>query len=133
MNPIGSIGSIDSHAAQAAQAASAPKPATDPAVLKAAKDFESIFVRQMLKSLEKTTGAGGGTKASAGQATYGSMVVDTLSDSIAKAGGLGLADVIAQSMMASHPSLKAPSSATTTGPAAAAPATPLIPVLKAPK
>jgi Rod binding domain-containing protein len=76
-------------------------------VLKAAKDFESIFVRQMLKSLEKTTAAGAGAKASPGQSTYGSMVVDTLSDAISAGGGLGLADVIAKSMMASHPTANA--------------------------
>ena len=102
MIPISSIGSLQPHEAQAIGAPTKPAP-TDPAVLKAAKDFESIFVRQMLKSLEKTTAAGAGTKASPGQSTYGSMIVDTLSESISAAGGLGLADVIAKSMMGSHP------------------------------
>jgi flagellar protein FlgJ len=102
MIPIGSIAST--------QALGAPSKAEapDPKLLQAAKDFESIFVRQMLKSLEKTTAAGGGTKPAAGQHTYGSMIVDTLSESISKAGGLGLADVIAQSMIAAHPGLTAP-------------------------
>jgi peptidoglycan hydrolase FlgJ len=104
MIDIGSIGRIGT----ASQVAAAPEKAapTDPKLLKAAQDFESIFVRQMLKSVEKTTAAGCGTQAAAGQQTYGSMVVDTLSDSISKAGGLGLADVIARSMIAAHPSLK---------------------------
>jgi flagellar protein FlgJ len=101
MIDISSIGSAASHTAALPEM----KAATDPKLLKAAKDFESIFVRQMLKSVEKTTAAGCGTQAAAGQQTYGSMVVDTLSDSISKAGGLGLADVIARSMIASHPSL----------------------------
>ena len=123
--PIGALGTTPSQAVH-----EPTKPATDPGVLKAAKDFESIFVRQMLKSLEKTTAAGAGTKASPGQSTYGSMIVDTLSESISKAGGLGLADVIANSMMAANPTLKAPAAP---GSPAAAPASPLIPTLKAPK
>jgi Rod binding domain-containing protein len=100
MTPIGAIGSATSTAAAKADA-------PDPKLLKAAKDFEAIFVRQMLKQLEKTTAAGAGTQASAGEKTYGSMIVDTLSDSIQKAGGLGLADVIAQSMAMSNPALRA--------------------------
>ena len=103
MNPIGAIGSATS----ASGAAAAKPDAPDPKLLQAAKDFESIFVRQMLKGLEKTTAAGAGTSASAGEKTYGSMIVDTLSDSISKAGGLGLADDIAQSMAMSNPALRA--------------------------
>jgi flagellar protein FlgJ len=117
------ISSITSATAAATAKAGAP----DPKLLAAAKDFESIFVRQMLKGLEKTTAAGCGTEASAGEKTYGSMIVDTLSDSISKAGGLGLADVIARSMAATNPSLKA--SATPKVPDAALEAA-LIPPLK---
>ncbi len=96
-------------AINSATAAAPAKEAPDPKALQAARDFESIFVRQMLKSLEKTTAAGAGTQASAGEKTYGSMIVDTLSESISKSGGLGLADVIAKSLMAEHPSLAAKS------------------------
>src|SRR5882724_3935694 len=104
MTPISSI--------QAATAAGAPKAeAPDPKVLKAARDFEAIFVRQMLKSLEKTTAAGCGTQASAGEKTYGSMIVDTLSESMSKAGGLGLAEVIAKSFAVQHPELAAKAAA----------------------
>ncbi len=119
MTPIGAL--------NAANASAPVKPdAPDPKLLKAAKDFESIFVRQMLKQLEKTTAAGAGTQASAGEKTYGSMIVDTLSDSIQKAGGLGLADVIAQSMAMSHPTLRASAPAVTPGEknATSAPASP---------
>ena len=122
MNPIGAIGSATSAGAAAAAKPAAP----DPKLLQAAKDFESIFVRQMLKGLEKTTAAGAGTSASAGEKTYGSMIVDTLSDSISKAGGLGLADVIAQSMAMSNPALKAGASKS----GSAAPSAPLVPALK---
>jgi len=105
MIPIGAIGSATVSGTQAAGGPAKAEP-PDPSVLKAAKDFESIFVRQMLKSLEKTTAAGGNTKPTAGQSTYGSMIVDTLSESISKGGGLGLADVVARSMMAAHPVAK---------------------------
>ena len=126
MIPIGAIGSTST---TGVAAPNKPEP-VDPGVMKAAKDFESIFVRQMLKSLEKTTAAGGGAKAQAGQSTYGSMVVDSMSESISAAGGLGLADVIARSMMATHPGLKSPEAAANP---AGAPAGGLVPTLKAPK
>lgn len=134
MNPIAAIGPATS-----SSATSAAKPAPpDPKLLQAAKEFESIFVRQMLKGLEKTTAAGAGTSASAGEKTYGSMIVDTLSDSISKAGGLGLADVIAQSMAMSNPALRASAAAASAGSAgpgdqknALAPTLkPLLPALK---
>ena len=75
MIPIGAVGSVTTSATQAASGPSKAE-APDPSVLKAAKEFESIFVRQMLKSLEKTTAAGGNAKPTAGQSTYGSMIVD---------------------------------------------------------
>jgi Rod binding domain-containing protein len=84
------------------------KPETlDPKVTKAAQEFEAIFVRTMLKSLEKVTGSGqaqGGIGA-AGQSTYGSLVVGTVADAVSAAGGLGLADLIARHL-ASQPSAK---------------------------
>jgi Rod binding domain-containing protein len=123
MNPIGAING-------ATAAAPAKADAPDPKLLKAAKDFESIFVRQMLKGLEKTTAAGAGAESSAGEKTYGSMIVDTLSESIQKAGGLGLADVIAQSMAMSHPSLKASASAPASQTPSQASGTPVVPALK---
>jgi len=134
MTAIGAIGSVTSTGGAAAAKPEAP----DPKLLQAAKEFESIFVRQMLKGLEKTTAAGAGTSASAGQKTYGSMIVDTLSDSISKAGGLGLADVIAQSMAMSNPALRASAAAAKSGAAAPAdakraaapPLEPLLPALK---
>ncbi len=129
MIPIGALGSSTAsgtHAAGGPVKAEAP----DPSVLKAAKEFESIFVRQMLKSLEKTTAAGGNAKPTAGQSTYGSMIVDSLSDSISKAGGLGLADVVARSMMATHGVAKPAASGSGASAASSAPAPSLIPTLK---
>lgn len=101
MIPIGAIDSATASATRATDGATKTD-APDPKLLQAAKDFEAIFVRQMLKSVEKTTAAGGSAKPTAGQSTYGSMIVDSLSESITKGGGLGLADVVARSMMAAH-------------------------------
>jgi flagellar protein FlgJ len=129
MIPIGAIGSA---ATSGTQAAGGPVKAEtpDPGMVKAAKEFESIFVRQMLKSLEKTTAAGGNAKPTAGQSTYGSMIVDTLSDSISKGGGLGLADVVARSMMAAHGVPRPPAGGQGASGAASAPVPSLIPSLK---
>lgn len=123
------IGAIDSATASATRAADGPAKADAPdaKLLQAAKDFEAIFVRQMLKSVEKTTAAGGSTKPTAGQSTYGSMIVDSLSDSISKGGGLGLAEVVARSMMATH-NLSKPAAAPRAAGTTSAPS--LVPALK---
>jgi Rod binding domain-containing protein len=66
----------------------------------AARELEAVFLRQMLQALEKTTKVGGESSV-AGQATYGSMVVDAVADSVAKSGGIGIAQLIEQSLDAS--------------------------------
>jgi Rod binding domain-containing protein len=78
----------------------------DPKALKAARDFEAIFLRSLLSSLEKTTAVSAGGKLDTSQSTYGSMVVGALADNISGSGGIGLADIIAKSLSAhqSHPS-----------------------------
>lgn len=75
----------------------------DPKTLKAAKDFEAIFLRTLLSSLEKTTSVSGGGKLNTGQSTYGSMVVGALADNISGSGGIGLADIVAKSLTAHIP------------------------------
>jgi len=63
-----------------------------------AQDFEAVFLRQMLSSLERTTKVSSQGNNIAGQGTYGSMIVDAVSEAVAKAGGLGISDVLAKSM-----------------------------------
>jgi Rod binding domain-containing protein len=77
---------------------SRPEPATAPREMQeAAKQFEAIFVRQLLSSLERTTqGSAGGV--------YGSMVVGTMADAIAEAGGLGLRQEILHALSAGEAS-----------------------------
>jgi Rod binding domain-containing protein len=70
----------------------------DPKALQAAKDFEAIFLRTLLSSLEKTTSVNGGGKLNTGQSTYGSMVVGAMADNISASGGIGLADIVAKSL-----------------------------------
>jgi Rod binding domain-containing protein len=93
MNPLTAISTgVD------AQAASAARPEPRPEVMKAAREFETIFLRSLLGSLEKTTSSGTSGSARTGQSTYGSMVVGALADSMSGAGGIGLAEVIAKAM-----------------------------------
>ncbi len=90
--PISALNGL--HEAVAAKQA---EPA-DPKALKAAKDFEAIFLRTLLSSLEKTTSMSGGGKLNTSQSTYGSMVVGAMADQISGTGGIGLADVVAKSL-----------------------------------
>lgn len=64
---------------------------------KAASDFETILIRQMLAPLEKSmTQAMGG--AGGASPMVGSMVLESLSQSIAAGGGLGFASIIEEAM-----------------------------------
>ncbi len=54
-----------------------------------AKEFEGIFLRKMLASLEKTTSM---TGKAPGSQMYGQMVTDALADAMGRGGGIGLAD-----------------------------------------
>jgi peptidoglycan hydrolase FlgJ len=96
------------HALQGTGAAKQAEP-VDPKALQAAKDFEAIFLRTLLSSLEKTTSINGGSKLNTGQSTYGSMVVGALADKVSAGGGIGLADIVAKSLTAHlHPSAAEP-------------------------
>lgn len=64
---------------------------------KVARDFEAIFMRQLLGSMEKAGGMGG--SANNGGAMYRSMMVGALADSAAEGGGIGLAELILQAML----------------------------------
>ncbi|HEY8942690.1 MAG TPA: hypothetical protein VIM73_00455 [Polyangiaceae bacterium] len=73
-------------------------PTGSPEVTKAAREFEAIFLRTLLGSLEKTTQLGAKGALSGGQSAYGSMVVSAMADSLSSVGGIGLADVIARAL-----------------------------------
>jgi Rod binding domain-containing protein len=64
-----------------------------------AREFEAIFLRKMLSSLEKTSHFGNkGPGGSGGAEVYGSMVVGAMADAIANSGGMGLAQMLTTAM-----------------------------------
>jgi Rod binding domain-containing protein len=95
---------------QTNQVSNSDDPGKQVKLKQAARDFEAVFLRQMLSCLERTTKVSSNGNTIAGQGTYGSMVVDAVSESISKAGGLGIADVLAKAM---EERLRTPSSSTT--------------------
>jgi len=95
-----------------------PPAGVKPEVARAAREFEAIFLRQILTSLEKASRMG--STGSAGSDVYGSMMVGALADAVASAGGVGLAKYVTTSL------------AHTPAPAPKAPAAPGFP-LETPK
>jgi Rod binding domain-containing protein len=84
----------------------------DPEKLRLAQEFEQIFIRKMLSSLEKSGRNGDGASASSSGDAYGSMVVSALAEAVSKGGGVGLAEMIARA--ASQPTAMSPASSTPT-------------------
>lgn len=66
--------------------------------LKAARDFEAIFLRKLLEPMQKMTGS-----TQPGNDNYGSMVTDSMADHLANAGGLGLAEMLAKEFARMRP------------------------------
>ena len=64
--------------------------------LKAAREFESLLLRHVLESMQKTANVGKSEKSSS--SAYQSMAVEALADSVTRGGGLGLADLIAKTL-----------------------------------
>jgi flagellar protein FlgJ len=79
-----------------AQAKPPANKAASEKALKAAREFESILLRHVLESLQKTAKVGKSDSNSAG--AYGSMAVEALADAVTRGGGLGLADLIAKTL-----------------------------------
>ena len=70
-----------------------------PEVARAAREFEAIFLRKMLSSLEKASHVGKpGALSSSGGDVYSSMMVGALADAVANAGGIGLASYVTKSL-----------------------------------
>jgi Rod binding domain-containing protein len=75
------------------------KAAVDPRIQEAAREFESMFVRQILSAAK----VGGAHQESQG---YDGMVVDAVATAIAKGGGLGLAREIEDALLQAHSRLE---------------------------
>lgn len=94
---------LTSSQAEVARPTAATKPQNaaqpvDSKLQQAAREFEAVFLRQMLAALERTTKVGDRGPNIAGQQTYGSMVVEAVADAVANAGGLGLANTISSTL-----------------------------------
>jgi len=91
-----------SKAAAVKRGAAAPgigKGMGDAAAAKAAQDFEAMFIAQMLKPMFQglsTEGMFGGGK---GEEMYRSLLVEEYGKTIAKAGGVGIADQVKAEML----------------------------------
>jgi peptidoglycan hydrolase FlgJ len=72
-----------------------------PEAAAAARQFEAVFLRQLLSCVEKSPGLGKGSETQG--AVVGSMVVGALSDEMSSAGGIGLSDVVLRAMLQNEP------------------------------
>lgn len=72
--------------------------APDPKLVQAARDFEAIFLRKMLASLEKTARIGRPGPLGSGTGIYNQMATGAVATGIANGGGLGLAEVVLQAL-----------------------------------
>ena len=104
IDPLSAISSSDrSDSLPGGKLKNSPKP-TPTELAKAAQQFEAIMVRQLLSpAIEPLMNGGvGGEKsksgAGGGGGVYGYMLTDTLANSIAQGGGLGLAKVISHQL-----------------------------------
>jgi Rod binding domain-containing protein len=71
----------------------------DPKLAKIAQEFESIFLRNLLKPLEKSGQMGKeGSTVTSGSSVYGSMMVGALADSASSGGGIGLAHLVLEAL-----------------------------------
>ena len=109
IDPLSAISSIDrSTTMPGGRLKNSPKP-TPSELAKAAQQFEAIMVRQLLSpAIEPMMNGGvGGEKsksgAGGGGGVYGYMLTDTLANSIAQGGGLGLAKVISRQLSPATP------------------------------
>jgi Rod binding domain-containing protein len=109
MNPLQPAAATPaSEVKSSSDAAATPGAREKQEILKAAREFESIFLRTLLGPLEKTMQVGKSGSVSAGQSAYGSMVVGAMADTLSNQGGIGLADVIARALNGSQGSGQKP-------------------------
>lgn len=68
---------------------------------RAAKEFESLFIYEMLKSMRKTIPEDGLFQGITGKDTYTTIIDQQLASAMAERGGLGIADIIYKQMLPS--------------------------------
>jgi peptidoglycan hydrolase FlgJ len=70
---------------------------------KACQEFEEIFLRQILKEAHVDRAGSMGDEEEKNANLYGDMVIETLARSVAKAGGVGIADMLYQQVLPTLP------------------------------
>lgn len=71
----------------------------DPAVDKVAREFESLFIGMMLKSMRATVGKDSLTGGGHGEEVYRSLLDQEYATTIANGSGLGLRNIIAEQLV----------------------------------
>ena len=90
-----------SQVAKTAAQAKAGGAARDPAAIRAAaEEFEAIFLGQMLAPMFETIETDGPFGGGSGERIYRSMLVEHYGRSLARAGGVGIADTIEKQLLA---------------------------------
>ena len=77
----------------------APKPEIDPKIKKTASEFESMVLSQLLQPMFEaldSDGIGGG---GSGERMFRPLLIDQYAQTMAKAGGIGIAEEVAREMM----------------------------------
>ena len=80
-----------------------------------AHEIESIFLSHMLKTMRQASGKGGPLSGT-GQRVYQEMMDEQMGRALAKAGGIGLADLLVRDVLRRQGVEKNPSSGATTVP-----------------
>lgn len=75
--------------------------AKHPEAAQAAQQFEAVFLKQLLSSVEKASMISGGSETQS--QVVGSMMSTALSDQMSEAGGIGLSEVILRAMLTNLP------------------------------
>lgn len=81
-----------------------------PEAAQAAQQFEAVFLKQLLSSVEKASMISGGSETQS--QVVGSMMSTALSDQMSQAGGIGLSEVILRAMLANLPDEPKPAEGT---------------------
>ena len=102
-------------AARGASTAGAPAmtPAQHRQLRDTAREVESIFLSQMLKTMRQASPNGQALLSGTGQRVYQEMMDEQLGRALAKGGGLGLADLLVNDVLRRQAVTKNPSSRVT--------------------
>lgn len=94
---MNSIGTLPLSPAQFSEA-QAPRNVASEKTAEAARQFEAIFVRNLLSSLETSEALGGSKSGGSGSDVYGSMIVSALAESATQGSGMGLSELILRAL-----------------------------------